>query len=117
MLHATVASNVVKAIRDDTADAGRNSAFMATRTVIDTYNLDNNPFFGTSAPTDSRSFIENHTLELLNQNVTNTCRAIEQQTGRTIIINGLYNRSIRNRSIAIFSTSDMAYYPKRSIWI
>ena len=105
---ATVASNVVKTIRDDTADSGRNSAFIATRTVIDTYNLGNNPFFGTSAPTDSRSYIKNHTLDLLNNNVTNTCRAIEQQTGRTIIINNFTINPSGTRSVAIFSTANMA---------
>ena len=85
---ATVANNVVEAIKEDTTDAGRNAAFTATRTVIDNYNLHNNPFFGTSPGTDSRSFIETNTLTIINQNITNTCRVIEQQTGRTIIING-----------------------------
>jgi hypothetical protein len=104
---ATVASNVVNAIQEDTGDAGRNSAFLATKTVIDSYNLNNNPFFGQSAPTDSRSFIENSTLNLLNNNVTTTCRVIEQQTGRTIIINGNTIDPSATGSIAIFTASNM----------
>ncbi len=104
---STVASNVVNAIREDTGDAGRNSAFLATKTVIDGYTLNNNPFFGQSAPTDSRSFIENSTLNLLNNNVTTTCRVIEQQTGRTIIINGNTIDPSGTGSIAIFTASNM----------
>jgi hypothetical protein len=88
---STVASNVVKTIKEDTADAGRNASFLATRQVIDSYSSsqNNNPFFGGSQnPTDSRSYIENRTLIALNLNLTNTCRELEKQTGRDIIING-----------------------------
>jgi hypothetical protein len=104
---STVANNVVEAIKEDTADAGRNSAFMASRNVIDSYNLDNNPFFGTSAGTDSRSFVKNNTLNLVNQNVTNTCRVIEQQTGRTIIINGYTIDPNGTTSVPIFTSANM----------
>ena len=105
---ATVASNVVEAIKEDTSDAGRNSAFMATRTVIDNYNLNNNPYFGTSPGTDSRSFIQSNTLTIINQNITNTCRVIEQQTGRTIIINGYTIDPNSTNSVPIFTSSNMA---------
>lgn len=105
---STVAANVVKAIQDDTADAGRNSAFLATRTVIDSYNLNNNPFFGGgTAPSNSRSFVLNNTLTLLNQNVTNTCRALEQQTGRTIIINNNTIDPSATGSVNIFKSTDL----------
>ena len=103
---ATVANNVVEAIKEDTADAGRNSAFLATKTVIDDYNL-NNPFFGKTAPTDSKSFIENNTLTVINLNITNTCRAIENQTGRTIIINGFTIDPSGTNSYAIFNSANM----------
>jgi len=104
---ATVAANVVKAIQDDTADAGRNSAFLASKTVIDNYNLNNNPFFGSTPPTDSRSFVKNNTLIDLNQNVTNTCRALEQQTGRTIIINNNTIVATATGSVNIFTASNI----------
>ena len=86
---STAANNIVEAIQQDTQDDGRYSAFQATVTVINNYNLHNNPYFGTSPGTDSRSYIESNTLTLLNQNLTNTCRVIEQQTGRTITINDI----------------------------
>jgi hypothetical protein len=104
---ATVANNVVEAIKEDTADGGRNSAFMATKTVIDNYNLNNNPFFGTSPGTDSRNFIQTNTLTIVNQNVTNTCRVIEQQTGRTIIINGFNIDPNGTSSVPIFTSANM----------
>jgi hypothetical protein len=104
---ATVAANVVKAIKDDTADAGRNSAFLATKNVIDNYNLNNNPFFGPNPPTDSRNFVENLTLNLLNQNVTNTCRELEKQTGRTIIINNITIDPSATGSVNIFHSGNM----------
>ncbi len=104
---AEVANNVVEDIQEDTADAGRNSAFMATKTVINNYNLHNDPFFGTSPGTDSRSYIESNTLTLINQNITNTCRVIEQQTGRTIIINGFTIDANGTSSYQIFASSNM----------
>lgn len=104
---ATGAANVVKAIQDDTADAGRNSAFIATRTVIDNYNGNNNPYFGTTPPSDSRSFIENRTLTILNQNLTNTCREIEKQTGRTIVINNNVIDPAGSGTVNIFNSANM----------
>jgi|GEM_PF-318425 len=103
----TVASNVVKTIRDDTADAGRNAAYTATRSVIDNFNGNNNPFFGKTSPTDSRSYIENYTLVLLNQNITNTCRVLEQQTGRTISINGVTINPNDTSTVTIFNSANM----------
>jgi len=103
----TVATNVVKTIRDDTADAGRNSAYTATREVIDNYNGNNNPFFGTASPSDSRSFIESSTLALLNQNITNTCRVLEQQTGRTITINGVLINPNDTSTVTVFNSANM----------
>lgn len=103
----TVATNVIKAIRDDTGDAGRNAAYTATREVIDNYNGNNNPFFGKTAPSDSQTYIETNTLAMLNQNITNTCRALEQQTGRNITINGFAINPSDTSSVAIFDSGDM----------
>ena len=103
----TVGSNVVKAIKDDTADAGRNAAYTATRSVIDNYNGNNNPFFGKSSPSDSRTYIMTNTLTMLNQNVTNTCRVLEQQTGRNITINGIAIIQTDTSSVPIFNSSNI----------
>jgi hypothetical protein len=105
---SSVAANVVKTIKEDTADAGRNSAYLASRNVIDNYNGNNNPYFGTASPNDSRSFILSRTLTLLNQNVTNTCRSLEQQTGRTIIINGFTIDPAGTGSVNIFNSGNLA---------
>jgi hypothetical protein len=104
---STAANNIVEAIQQDTQDDGRYSAFQATVTVINNYNLHNNPYFGTSPGTDSRSYIESNTLTLLNQNLTNTCRVIEQQTGRTITINGYTIDPNGASSYQIFTSSNM----------
>ncbi len=104
---STVATNVIKTIKDDTADAGRNSAYIATRTVIDNYDGNNNPYFGKSSPSDSRSFIENRTLDILNQNITNTCRDIEKQTGRNISINGFAINPSDTSAVPIFNSGNM----------
>lgn len=103
----TVASNVVKTIRDDTADAGRNAAYTATREVIDNYNGNNNPFFGKTSTTDSRNYIETNTLTLLNQNITNTCRVLEKQTGRNITINGIAINPDDTGAVTIFNSANM----------
>ena len=104
---STVASNVVKAIKDDTADAGRNSAYLASRSVIDNFNGNNDPYFDNSAPTDARSFVTNKTLVLLNQNITNTCRVLEQQTGRNITINGVLIDPAGTSSATIFNSGNI----------
>ncbi len=104
----TVASNLVEDIQIDTQDAGRNSAFNATRTVIDGFSLYNNPFFGSSTiPTDSRSFIKGNTLNIINTNITNTCRVLENQTGRTITINGNIIDPNSNDPVNIYGASDI----------
>jgi hypothetical protein len=103
----TVATNVIKAIRDDTADAGRNAAYTATRTVIDNYNGNNNPFFGKTSPDDSRSYVKDNTLDMLNQNITNTCRELEKQTGRNITINGFAINPSDTSSVPIFNNANI----------
>jgi hypothetical protein len=105
---ATVASNLVESIKGDTQDAGRNAAFNATRTVIDDYSGDNNPFFGGPVvPTDSRTYVMNSTLNLINLNITNTCRVLENQTGRNITINGQVIRPNDTNQVNIFNASNM----------
>jgi hypothetical protein len=104
---STVASSVVTSIKSDTADAGRNSAYLASRSVIDNFNGNNNPYFGNTAPNDARSFVTNRTLVLLNQNITNTCRALEQQTGRNITINNIPIDANGTSSANIFNSANI----------
>jgi hypothetical protein len=104
---STAANNIVEDLQQEIADDGRNAAFQATVTVINSYNLHNNPYFGTSPGTDSRSFIESNTLTLINQNITTTCRVIEQQTGRNIIMNGYTIDPNGTSSYPIFTSSNM----------
>ena len=107
---AGVASNVVESIQEDTQDAGRNAAFNATRTVIDGYssNINNNPFFGSpSLPIDSKTYIKNDVLNIINLNITNTCRVLENQTGRTITINGQIIDPNGSGQASIFNSSNI----------
>ncbi|WP_321421485.1 hypothetical protein [uncultured Methanobacterium sp.] len=99
---SNVGITLVKAIQEDTRDAGRNSAFTATSTVINRFQLTigNNPWLP-----DSRGYIENNTITLLNNNLTNTCRVLETQTGRNITINGVAVDPNGNNSINIFQNS------------
>ncbi len=106
----TVATNIIEAIQEDTADAGRNAAYNATRQVIDNYNLYNDPFFGQSPSNDSESYILNYTVNMINLNVTNTCRQLENQTGRNITINGVAIDENGTSSDTIFQTANMSIY-------
>ena len=89
---ATVADDVVNAIQQDTADAGRRSAFLAVETVINGTQLvaNNHPFFSQTAGNNSTTFILSNTANMLNTNLTSTCIALENQTGRSIYINNSY---------------------------
>ncbi|WP_424355890.1 hypothetical protein [Methanobacterium sp. MBAC-LM] len=106
---ATVASDVVNAIQQDTADAGRRSAFMAVQSVINSTNVlaDNQPFFSTTGNT-SRAYIADTTADTINVNITNTCRDLEKQTGRIIYINGSYVNPNNNDSAPIYDGSDLS---------
>ena len=105
---ATVASDVVKAIQQDTADAGRRASFMAVQSVVNSTNTlaDNQPFFKTTGNT-SRSYIASTTASMINVNITNTCRDLERQTGRVIYIDGNYVNPNNNDSAPIFDPSDL----------
>jgi hypothetical protein len=103
-----IASNIVEAITEDAQDAGRNAAFNATRTVIDNYTGDNDPFFGGPVnPSDSRTYIKTNTLNMINLNITNTCRVLENQTGRIITINGNVINQSGTGQVNIFNSSNI----------
>jgi hypothetical protein len=87
----TIANNIIIVIDEDTGDAGRNSALNAVETVINNTNLlaGNQPFFGQTAGNNSTTYIINSVVSMLNNNITNTCIVLENQTGRTIYVNNV----------------------------
>ena len=106
---ASVANDIMDATRQDAADAGRTSAFLAVQKVINSYNLlpDNNPYFSTTSGSDSKSFVINYTWNMLNSNLTNTTRDLENQTGRIIYVNGNYVDPNGTGTVPIFQKSDI----------
>ncbi len=105
---STVAGDIIEIVQQDTADAGRKSAFMAVQVVINNTNTlpGNQPFFSTSGNT-SRSYIANNTAIMINTNITNTCRDLEKQTGRIIYVNGSYIDPNGNTPAPIFQDDDL----------
>lgn len=109
----TIAKNIVSTIQQDTGDAGRNAAFMAVEKVIDQTSIyyGNQPFFGTAGDNqtgnNSKAFIHNQTLIMLNSNITATCRELEKQTGRNITINGVPVDPNGTGPLNIFSSSNI----------
>ncbi len=98
----TIANNIITVIDEDTGDAGRNSALNAVETVINNTNLlaGNQPFFGQTAGNNSTTYIINSVVSMLNNNLTNTCIVLENQTGRTIYVNNvLITNSTTNLTI------------------
>ncbi len=100
---SNIGVTLVKAVQDDAYDAGRNSAFNATKIVINSFQLieGNNPWLP-----DSRAYVESRTVSLLNNNLTTTCRVLENQTGRNITINGVPVDPNSNASINIFQNTN-----------
>jgi len=92
----TAVINIVSAVEKVASDAGRKAAYNATRKVID-----ENRFFGSN---QSKTYIINNILPILNNYVITVCRQIEKQTGREIFIN---NISITNHTNATFTDRDI----------
>jgi hypothetical protein len=88
------ASNIYMAIEKGAADAGRNSAYNATRKVID----------DRAFMTDSKTYIKNNVISIMNEYVIRTCQNLEIQTGRQIYIN---NISITNTTYQVFRSQDV----------
>lgn len=87
-------NNIYVAMQKGAADAGRNGAYNATRTVID-----HETFL-----TDSRSYIETNVLNNMNDYVIQACQKLESQTGRQIYIN---NISVTNTTPQVFNQGDV----------
>ena len=111
---ATIASNIVTAVELDTGDAGRFAAFTAVQTVVNqtsTY-TGNQPFFGKNGDNitgnNSRGFVTQTTLNIVNKNITETCRVLERQTGRDIYINNNYVDPNGTDVITVFNNSSIS---------
>ncbi|MGA2676195.1 MAG: hypothetical protein ABSE83_04795 [Methanobacterium sp.] len=87
----SIANNIATVIDEDTGDAGRYSALIAVQTVVNNTNLlaGNDPFFNQTPGNNSTTFIINNVVSMLNNNLTNTCIDLENQTGRTIYLNNI----------------------------
>lgn len=107
---ATVSKDITAAIQEDTADAGRVAAFVAVETVINNTQLvsNNHPFFGNTSGNNSTTFILNEVTGMLNTNLTNTCRVLENQTGRSVYINGIYIDPNSDDNVTIFPSGSLA---------
>lgn len=108
----TIANNIITAVEQDTADAGRNSAMGAVQTVINRTNTYGAPpFFGqtgnNSTGNNSKAFIVNSTVTMLNKNITQTCRVLEKQTGRNISINNVPVDPDGTDSLTIFTVNNL----------
>ncbi len=96
-------TNIVSAVEKGGQDAGRSAAYNATRHVIDkSSNLsDPDPFFDSG---QSKTYIINQALPVLNAHVISICKDMESQTGREIYIN---NINITDYTTSTFSASDL----------
>ncbi|MCK9150653.1 hypothetical protein [Methanobacterium alcaliphilum] len=90
----STANNIFNAIEKAAGDAGRNSAYNATRNVID-----NQTFLS-----NSRDHVKQRVLESINQHVIENCKQLENETGRQISIN---NIAINNYTNATFFSNDV----------
>ncbi|MGV8144763.1 MAG: hypothetical protein ACP5OJ_09155 [Methanothermobacter sp.] len=77
----SAASTLFSAMQKGAGDAGRNSAYNATRKVIDDHS-----FFANG---QSKTYVKNNVINALNTYIVNATLEVEQQTGREIYINGI----------------------------
>lgn len=90
----TTAVNVFNAIEMGAKDAGRNSAYNATRKV-----LDDRMFFPKNTPdSSSKEYIKTQVWRIVNEHVIQICRDLEKETGREIFLNDI---SITNNTFQV----------------
>jgi len=104
------ATTIISAIEKGAGDAGRNSAYNATRWVID-----NNKFHGTSPSNNSQIYIRQNIVNALNVYIIETCRKLENQTGREIYINNIPINNYTNQTfflndVTITQTDPFGFY-------
>lgn len=90
------AQNIFSIIEKSSADAGRNSAYNATRKVIDDNIYKPNPFFGSGT---SKQHIRQNIVNSLNIQLIESCKELERQTGREIFINNVPINNVTNQTL------------------
>ena len=108
----STAVNVYTAIETGAADAGRYSAYNASRKVID-----DKAFFSKDPNSDSKAYMTTEIQKTLNGYVITTCKNLQTQTGRQIFINGTLvtnstNDVISSDSISIIQEDPFGFYVK-----
>lgn len=99
------ATSICSAIQQGSADAGRNAAYNAARTVIDHASLTDPQ---SSFLNDSKGYVKENIRVMLNSHVIETAQELENQTGRNISINGKQvNNYTDNDTTNLFSDSDI----------
>jgi hypothetical protein len=93
----TVSNNIVNAITEGTSDGGRNAIYNATRKVID-----DNAFMS-----NSKNYVKNLVLTIVNEHIIFTAQRLETETGREITINGLSITNSTPPSTQTFFANDM----------
>jgi hypothetical protein len=93
----TTGESIVSGIKVSSADAGRNSAYRATKQVLDNEADKNvNPYLS-----NSTDYIEDLLVISLNNNIVETAKKLENETGRDVYIN---NMNITNSTPSTAST-------------
>ncbi|MBU4608495.1 MAG: hypothetical protein KUA33_05325, partial [Methanobacterium sp.] len=94
------AQNIFSIIEKSSADAGRNSAYNATRKVIDDNKIKNNtnPFFPNGT---SKQHIRQNIVNSLNVQLIDSCKELERQTGREIFINNIPINNYTNQTLLL----------------
>ncbi len=111
---ATIAHDLVDTIKLDMVGAARGSSLIAVETVVNKTNLesDNNPFFAKTGTNTSKAFILANTVNTLNINITQTCRVLENETGRSIYVkigdDYVYINPNDTAPVNIFQTGNMS---------
>ncbi len=102
-------TSIYSAIQQGAGDAGRNSAYNATRTIIDRASLSDPQ---SSFLNDSKGYVKGNIISMLNSHVIETAQKLETQTGRNISINGKeVNNYTDNDTTQLFTTNDVQIVP------
>lgn len=91
--HAT-ATNIISSLDKGASDAGRRASYNATRLVIDR----NGTFFDTG---QSKKYVEDYTIDIMNNYTLELCRGLQEQSGRQIYVN----------DILVTNSTDQIFFP------
>jgi hypothetical protein len=102
----TTGSSIVSAVQKSAGDAGRNAAYKATKQVVDNEaDKQYNPFLS-----NGTDYIEDLIIISLNNNIVETAKKLENETGRVIYINNtLIDNSTPSTAPAISKNNTIIY--------